>query len=502
MTNMIMLSISPEEVLLYGSIMAIIGLYLSKAGFRLGLPTLLLFLGVGMAANATGCVEFNDPYVAQTIGVVALTVILFSGGMDTSIKEIKPVMAQGVLLATVGVLFTALITGTFIYYFFQWSRVPIQLTYLESLLLASVMSSTDSASVFSILRSKKLHLKHNIKPLLELESGSNDPMAYMLTVILIQLIQSKGSIGAWDAVGMFVMQFALGLLAGYLLGKLAVRVVNGIHLQSVALYPVMMLAFAFLIYSSTTLIHGNGFLAVYVAGLVVGNSKMEKAVSISRFFDGFQWLSQLVMFLTLGMMVHLPALAKYAVPALVVALFVMFIGRPVSVFGILTPFYKKLNCRARLYTSWVGLRGAVPIIFATYPLVAGLEAAKVIYAVVFFVTLVSLTIQGSTVSLVAQKLDLVDNSIRERVFSDVNLPDHIKSTLSEVVVTKSMLEYSNRLVDLNLPEESLAIMIERGNQYFIPRGNTELKLDDHVLIISNNDKALVEVYEALGVYEL
>lgn len=494
-----LLAISSELALFYGSILAIVGLWVGRTGFRFGLPTLLLFLGVGMLANGMGIVNFNDPHLAQTIGMVALIVILFSGGMDTSLQEIRPVAGPGVVLATVGVLLTAVITGTFIYYFTQWMPGPVQLSYLESLLLASVMSSTDSASVFSILRSKKMHLKHNLKPLLEFESGSNDPMAYMLTIILIQLIQAEGSIGPWEALGMFALQLVLGVGMGYLLGRLSVWVVNKFELQATALYPVLVLALSFFIFSFTTLIYGNGYMAVYIGGLMIGNSKMVHRVSVQRFFDGFQWMCQLVMFLALGMLVNLSSLVEFAVPALIIAIFMMLFGRPISVLLSLIPFWNRFNARAKTYISWVGLRGAVPIIFATYPLVSGIESADVMFAVVFFVTLVSLLIQGSSVSVVAEKLHLVDEDYKEPVFKEIKLPEHIKSTLSEIIVTEGMIDESNMLKDLRIPEGSLAILLQRGSKHCIPRGNTELEVGDHVLLISNDVDSLVEAYEELGV---
>lgn len=496
---MLLAVLTTDQLLLYGSILAIVGLFLSKTGFKLGLPTLLLFLAVGMVAGSTEFINFDSPELAQAIGSVALVVILFSGGMDTSYREVKPIMVSGGLLATVGVLLTALLTGTFIYYLFQWVDMGIKLTYLESLLFASVMSSTDSASVFSILRSKKINLKHNLKPLLEFESGSNDPMAYMLTIILIQMIQLGESVTIWDGVLMFVIQFSLGLLMGLLLGKLFTWLVNRADLYATSLYPILMLFMAFFMYSFTNTIYGNGYLAVYVGGLVIGNSKMQYSNTIAKFFDGVSWLSQLVMFLTLGLLVDVPFLLKVAVPALIISLFMLFFSRPISVFLTLIPFWKQFNAKAQLYISWVGLRGAVPIIFAMAPWVAGIEHAQLIFTVVFFITILSLLIQGTTVHMMAEKLDLIDHSVKQQVFSDVNLPQEIKSAISEIVVNESMISTSDMMKDLALPDHTLAIMVQRDGNFFIPRGNTQLMVDDHVLFISDDEDALVQAYEELGV---
>lgn len=492
---------SIESLILYISILAIIGLVLSKAGFKFGIPTLLLFLGVGMFAGYSGYVEFNSAQEAQTIGIIALTMILFTGGMDTDYKEIKPVIAQGTLLATVGVLLTMLVTGTFIYFLFRqpWIHKDVaSLSFPVALLCAAVMSSTDSASVFSILRSKEMHLKHNVKPLLEFESGSNDPMAYMLTLILLQMIQT-GEMSLWGAVWMFVVQFSLGGALGFLLGKAAVWFVNKVNLNSPALNSILLLFIAFLIYSATTKIGGNGYLAVYLAGLVIGNSQVMYKKSAKRFFDGFQWLCQLVMFLALGLLVNVDELATVAVPAVLIGIFLMFVGRPIVVGLTLLPFVKRMPFSAMLYTCWVGLRGAVPIIFATYPLVAGLPEARMIFNIVFFITLISLIVQGGSVTIVAKWLGLVDEEVRPLVFKDVDLPENFTSTISEMIVSPQMIRQSNLLRDIQVPQNTLAILVKRGESYFVPRGYTPLEAGDHVLVLSDDEEALVEAYEQLGI---
>ncbi|MDO5016842.1 MAG: potassium/proton antiporter [Porphyromonas sp.] len=492
-------AITTDQLLLYGSLLAVVGLFLSKTGFRLGLPTLLLFLAVGMAAGSTEFINFNSPTLAQAIGTVALVVILFSGGMDTSYKAIRPVMLPGGLLATLGVLLTALLTGTFIYFLFQWIDLGFRLSFLESLLFASVMSSTDSASVFSILRSRKTNLKHNIKPLLEFESGSNDPMAYMLTVILIQMILLGDDVTVWDGVLMFLKQFGIGLVLGCLLGKAAIWMVNRAHLYATSLYPILMLFIAFFVYSFTNTLHGNGYLAVYVAGLLIGNSRMQYSNTIAKFFDGMQWLSQLVMFLTLGLLVDVSMMVKFVLPAALIFLFMLLMGRPLSVFLTLLPFAKQFPVKAQVYTGWVGLRGAVPIIFAISPWVAGLPQAHAIFTIVFFITLFSLLIQGTTVQAMAGKLDLIDFTVREHVFTDVDLPQNIKSAISEIIVNESMLSHSDMMRDLALPDHTLAIMVQRDGHFFIPKGHSQLKVGDHVLFISDDEEALVQAYEELGV---
>lgn len=486
-----------ELLLLYGSILAVVGILLSKAGFRLGIPTLLLFLGVGVLASRMGYIEFDDPVTAQTIGTIALTVILFSGGLDTDFREIKPVLLSGSILATLGVVGTAALMGGFIY-FVSYATGLEGFTLPEALLLGSIMSSTDSASVFSILRSKDVHLKHNLKPLLEFESGSNDPMAYMLTIILVQMIQS-GDVSVWHGILQFVVQFTLGALIGYVLGRASVWLINKVNLPSGALYPVLLLAVSGFVFGLSYVVGGNGYLAVYISGLVIGNSRVVHRKSTAKFLEGFTWLCQLIMFLTLGLLVNVESLTGAIVPGLFVALFLIFVARPVVNTLCLLPFWKKFTFRGIAYANWVGLRGAVPIIFATYPWVAGLPYSDIFFNIVFVVTLLSLLIQGSTVPWMAKILGVVDINVRKKVFTEVNLPEQIKSTISEMIVSTSMIEKSNKLMDLNIPPHTLAILVQRRGRFFIPRGDTELAEGDHVLVISDDEDALVQAYEELGI---
>ena len=488
---------SPEKVLLVSSMLLILSVFAGKAGYRFGLPSLLLFLGVGMLFGSDGLgIQFDNAKAAQFIGMLALSIILFSGGMDTKLKEIKPVASQGVVLATLGVLLTTFLTGGFIYLICHYSAEYATLTLPESLLLAAVMSSTDSASVFSILRSKGVLLKENLRPTLELESGSNDPMAYLLTLILIAFIQSSGMSVA-EAAWMLVLQLVIGVIGGFLLGKVAVWIVNRINVNNASLYPILILAFAFLTYSVVTLCQGNGYLGVYIAGLVFGNAKIVHKRSIGTFFDGFTWLWQIVMFLSLGLLVNPHELLPVTHIGLGIGIFMIVIARPVSVFLSLLP-YKNFSWRARLYISWVGLRGAVPIIFATYPLLAGIEHAQWFFNIVFFITILSLLVQGTTVTYVARLLHLIDKPEAKEEFG-MELSEDIRSVMSEIDLTPEVLAHGNRLMDLNLPDHTLAVMVKRDGRYFIPTGKTILKANDKLLMISDNDKALLQSYEMLGI---
>ena len=490
---------NPEAMLLMASIIFFFSIIAGKAGYRFGLPALLLFLGVGMLFGSDGLgIQFNNPQAVQYIGMLALSIILFSGGMDTKVSDIKPIATQGVLLATVGVLLTTLITGGFIYYIFQYFSNYVTLTFPESLLMAAVMSSTDSASVFSILRSKGVYLKERLRPTLELESGSNDPMAYMLTLLLIAYIQ-VGGMNFSDAILQLLVQLSVGAIAGYLLGRLAVLLINHLNLNNESLYPILLMTMAFFTFAATSLCKGNGYLAVYVAGLVVGNEKILHKKSIGTFFDGFAWLWQIVMFLSLGLLVNPHELLPVAPIGLAVGLFMIIVARPATIFLTLLPF-KNFSTRGKLYISWVGLRGAVPIIFATYPWIAGVAHGSMFFNIVFFITILSLLIQGTTVTLSAKWLGLIDEPERKDEFG-IELPDNIKSAMSEIDITPAVLSHGNKLMDLTLPDHTLAVMVKRDGRYFIPKGNTELKENDKLLMISDNDEALLQAYESLGVKE-
>ena len=355
-----------ENILMIGSILIFSSILISKTGYRFGIPTLLLFLIVGMCFGSDGLgLQFNSASDAQFIGMMALSIILFSGGMDTKYNEIKPILTPGIVLSTAGVLLTTLLTGIFIFYISDWNRTNIELTLLSSLLLAATMSSTDSASVFNLLRSQRMNLKQNLRPMLELESGSNDPMAYMLTILLIQIIQS-GEFSFGQVLLSFFIQFSVGGIAGYLLGRCAVYTLNHFRILNQSLYQIVLLTFVFFTFSFTEKLQGNGYLAVYIAGLVVGNRRIVYKKNITNFFDSTAWLFQIIMFLTLGLLVNPKDLISISWLGLLIGIFMIIFARPVSVLLCLLPF-RKMTFKSRLYVCWVGLRGAVPIIFATYP---------------------------------------------------------------------------------------------------------------------------------------
>ncbi len=473
-----------ENILLIGSVLMFVSIVVGKTGYKFGVPALLLFLVVGMVFGSDGFgLQFHNVEEAQFIGMVALSVILFSGGMDTKYKDIRPVLAPGILLSTVGVLLTALFTGLFIWWLSGMSWTNISLPIMTSLLLASTMSSTDSASVFAILRSQKIHLKHNLRPMLELESGSNDPMAYMLTIALIQLITSA-DMSIPEVVGMFVVQFVVGIGAGYLMGRLAVFILNKLNIDNHSLYPILLLSFVFFTFSLTDLINGNGYLAVYICGMIVGNSKIMHRKDITTFIDGLTWLFQIIMFLCLGLLVNPHEMLEVAAVALLIGIFMIVIGRPLSVMLCLLPF-KRINMRSRHFVSWVGLRGAVPIIFATYPVVANVEGSNIIFNVVFFITIVSLVVQGTTVSFMANRLNLSEPLPKEGNEFGVVLPEETNTDLSDLTVTAESLQKGDTLKDMQLPKGKLVMLVKRGGEFLIPNGSLKLQEGDKLLVISD-----------------
>ncbi len=471
------------NILLVGSILLFVSIIVGKTGYKFGVPALLLFLVVGMVFGSDGLgLQFHNADEAQFIGMVALSIILFSGGMDTRFNDIRPILAQGIMLSTVGVLLTAFFTGFFIWWIsgMSWSNIAFPIT--TSLLLAATMSSTDSASVFAILRSQNIHLKHNLRPMLELESGSNDPMAYMLTIVLIQLVQASGMSGG-DIALSFAIQFIVGGALGYVLGRAAVFMLNRLNIDNQSLYPILLLAFVFFTFSVTDLFKGNGYLAVYVAGMIVGNNKIKYRKEITTFMDGLSWLFQIIMFLCLGLLVNPHEMLEVALVALLIGIFMIFIGRPLSVFLCLLPF-RQMTSRSRMFVSWGGLRGAVPIIFATYPVVAGIEGANMIFNIVFFITIVSLIIQGTTISAMANKLGLSKPMEKTGNEFGVELPEEINTNLNDMVISPEDIANGDTLKDMSLPKGTLVMIVKRGDEYLIPNGTMRMQVGDRLLLIS------------------
>ncbi len=493
---------SLELILLMGSVLFFISMVVGKAGHKFGIPVLLLFLGVGMAFGQDGFgLDFQNIQTAQIIGTVALSIILFSGGLDTKFMEIKPIILPGVILATAGVVLTALFTGLFIWWLSGTLAPSLGIGLATALLLASTTSSTDSASVFGILRSRGTILKNNLRPLLELESGSNDPMAYMLTVTLITIINS-GGVSFWLVALMVIIQLVVGTVVGYYFGKLSVILINRIKLDNGALYPILLFTLGMFIFSLTYFLKGNGYLAIYIAGLVIGNSKFVHKRTSMRFMDGLAWMSQIILFLTLGLLVNPNELlgADVLVPGLIISFFIILVVRPLTVYLCLFPF-KKISSRDKAFVSWVGLRGAVPIIFAILTLAADVPHARWLFNIVFIITLVSLILQGTFLNRVASWLKLSKQPVLYPSFEDfdVEFSEEIKSAMTEILITEDTIKHGENLMEMPLPSKTLAVMVKRGERYFIPTGQTKLCVGDKLLVISDDEEALKETYRSMGI---
>lgn len=484
------MNLSIDNILLIGALLLFVCLLASRTT-RFGVPTLLLFLLVGMLAGSDGIggINFYDPKIAKFIGAIALSFILFSGGLETKWIDVKPVIWQGVALSTFGVIITATTVGVFVTTFTNF-------TILEGLLLGSIVSSTDAAAVFSIFRSKRIGLKGNIRPLLELESGSNDPMAYFLTIVFTYLLANKDATYV-SLIPLFLKQMVFGAIVGYSMGVAMHKIINWIKLEFDGLYSVLLLTMVLFVFSFTEIIGGNAFLAVYISACVLGNRDFIHKKSLTKHFDGQAWLMQIIMFLTLGLLVFPKQIIPYLGIGILISLLLIIVARPLSVFISLMFF--KLGFRKKLFISWVGLRGAVPIVLATYPLTAGIEKANVIFNLVFFISITSVLIQGSSLPMVAQWLNLiVPVSLKKKSALDLELAWKTKSIYNTVVIEPNFTCIGKSIVDIGLPNSIIIALIERDNKFFISEGSTKLLLGDKLYIMADDLKDIEKLYISFG----
>jgi len=495
------MSIPPtiENILLMAAVLLLLGVTASKISSKLGVPALLLFLVVGMLVGSEGIggIYFDDAWLAQFLGVVALAFILFAGGLDTDWRSVRPVLTMGLTLATAGVLISAIAVGLF-------ATMVLGFSLLEGLLLGAIISSTDAAAVFAVLRSKGVRRRSGLAPLIEFESGSNDPMAVFLTIGVLGIITPAASVSSAASapaaatsvaeigsalvglVPQFVVQMVLGAGLGLLLGRGIVLLVNRIRLDREGLYPALTMALVALVYGGTTYVGGNGFLAVYIAGLVMGNSDFVHKRSLARFHDGLAWLMQIAMFLTLGLLVFPSHILPVIGPGLLVALFLMLVARPLSVFICL--HFSRLTLNEKAFVGWVGLRGAVPIVLATFPLLAGVPQADTIFNMVFFIVLLSVLLQGTTLGVAARLL---------RVEAATPSPDvyhyplefvpmlGTDSGLAEIEVPRGSPAIGRTIMELGLPRGALVVVLERDDERIVPSGATVIEAEDKLLILAN-----------------
>jgi len=463
--------------LLVGAVLLVVSVLASKLSIRYGIPSLLIFLGIGMAIGSDGLnwIYFDDHQLAQSLGIVALAYILFSGGLDTNWKRIRPVLNPALSLATLGVLISAAVIGLCAVWLLNFS-------WIEGLLLGAIVSSTDAAAVFSVLKSNAMGFKYRLKELIELESGTNDPMAIFLTIGLISILGNDEA--DWlSFILLFITQMGFGILFGFVFGKLFTWTVNKIDLVYDGLYPVLMVGLISFVYAVTDLVNGSGFLAVYIVGVVMSSSGFVHQRSLTNFFDGVGWLMQIVMFLMLGLLVFPSQVIPVAGVSLLIALALIFIARPLSVF--ISLLFTQYSRRSKLMVSWIGLRGAVPIILATFPLVAGLNNADLIFSIVFFVVLTSVLIQGTSIPVVARWLHVNMPFSKQTRYPIQFEPDvDTKSVLKEIVVQDGFQIVGQKIVDLHLPENVLIVLINREGKFIVPKGTTIIQAEDKLLLLA------------------
>lgn len=459
--------------LLLLSIMLIIGVLATKFSSRLGLPALVLFLIGGMLLNRA--IYFEDVQLAQFIGTLALIIILFEGGAQTKWDKVRPILVPATILATLGVLLTTLITGIAAMYILNFSV-------LEGLLLGAIVGSTDAAAVFSVLGNKNFNKR--LTATLEAESGSNDPMAVFLTVMLIEMIKMP-EMSVWSAIGGFFIQMGLGLALGLGLGKLIVVVINHIKLDTSALYPILAMGSAILTFALTDFLGGSGLLAVYVMAVFVGNSDLTYRYPILRFNEGFAWMMQIVMFTLLGLLVFPSQLLGVIWEGILIAVILMFIARPVAVF--ICMIFLKYDLKQKLFISWAGLKGAVPIVLATYPINAGVENSNLIFNTVFFVVFISALIQGGTLSWLAEKLHLTGDEDQGRASIELINLGETDSEIMKVTMPKQSPTIGLSLTDLNLPNDTLIIGIIRNKKLLTPTGSSIIEKDDTLFVLCDKE---------------
>ncbi|HEY3875236.1 MAG TPA: potassium/proton antiporter [Candidatus Kapabacteria bacterium] len=467
--------------LLIGSILLIAAIVFSRISARLSLPALVVFLFVGILAGPEGIgkLSFDAPGLTELIATLALIFILFSGGLETSWNDLRPVLGRGLLLATVGLLINAILVA--------WvMRAVFSISWLEGLLFGSIIGCTDAAAVFSVLRTRTLALVSGLGPMAELESASNDPMAVFLSLAIIELIKNPGT-SIWSLIPLFFLQMGVGAVIGVLMGRVMPIIINRLNLEQEGLYPTLSIALAILTYGLTSLLHGSGFLAAYVAGIMMNTRRYFHKRSLARFHAGFAWLLQILMFLALGLLLRPSQLAPIAWNGIIISLFILFVARPVSVFLALA--FSRLSVREKLMASWLGLRGAVPIILATLALYSGVDGAPLIFDLVFFVVLLSVIVQGMTLAPIARWLRVVESmqeKHRLRLHSGAILSE--KAKMLEMMVPEASPLAGSTIMSLQLDEEAHVMLLYRDGATIIPTGRTRIHGGDVLVLLAPEEE--------------
>ncbi len=466
------------------AIFLFMGIFASKVSDFLKIPTLLMFLFVGMLAGEEGLggVIFSDYDAANRLGSLALAFILFAGGFDTRWADVKKVIGCGTLLASVGVLLTAVFIGVFVYFLMGGLAVEPPYTFMWAILLGCVVSSTDAAATFAIFRSKGVGLKGDLRPILEYESGSNDPMAAFLTLFMIGMINQPEAYAYWMVIPYFLMKMSIGVIVGLAVGFAIVRLMDRVKLEYDGLYYVIGIGTVFAAFSISEYTGGNGFMSAYVCGMVFGNTKYIYRYGLARFHDGIAWLMQVAMFLALGLLVSLSELQDAAIYGFVIAMFIMFVARPLAVY--LCMLGSRFNYKERTLVAWGGIRGAAPVILATFPCIHHIPHAITLFHIVFFIVLSSMFVQGKTLMPVARMLGL-DEPLKEKASPPLQFEEtgNASAEMHEYEITEHSAHCGKPLAMLAFPQGVLVFLIRRQNQFLVPRGNTMLEAEDELLMM-------------------
>ena len=465
------------------SLVLLICITSTKILYKFGVPILLIFIVLGMLFGSDGIVGiyFDNYELASDICSIALIFIMFYGGFGTNWKMAKPIAVQSILMSSLGVVITAGLTGLF-------SSIVFKTSLLEGLLIGAVIASTDAAAVFAILRSQKLNLKGSIASILEIESGSNDPFAYMLTIIILGLMSNQGY---GSIVPMLLNQIIVGILASIVLAKLSVYLLRNVMFEIEGFYPIFITAISILSYSLSEYFGGNGYLSVYITGIIIGNSKIPHKKSIFQFFDGVSWLMQILLFFLLGLLAFPSQIPSVMFKGISISIFMILIARPIATFSILSWF--KVPIKEQLFISWVGIRGAASIVFAIFAVTYDVHINYDIFHIIFFIALFSVSVQGTLIPKVARKLDLIDDD--QSVLKTFNDYKENKSTkLIEFTISENSPIANKSIMDSNIPEDILVVMIKRKGDVLVPNGSTVI-LPGDTLVLSGNTLANFEYYK-------
>lgn len=468
------------ELMIISGLVLIICITSSKVLYKFGVPILLIFIILGMLFGSDGLVGiyFDNYELTSNLCSLALVFIIFYGGFGTSLNMARPVVAPAILMSSLGVVITAGLTGVF-------CTLVIKTTLLEGLLIGSIVASTDAASVFTILRSQKLNLKGSLASLLEIESGSNDPIAYMMTIIILNIMTIKGGLTLGGVILTVVFQIIFALIVAFIISKITVYILRHSNFEIEVFYVIFVIAIAILSYAICEYLGGNGYLSVYISGIVIGNSKIPHKKSMFRFFDGISWIMQISLFFLLGLLSFPSKLPVVVSTSIGISIFMILIARPLATFIVLSPF--KFTVKEKLFISWVGLRGAASVVFAIFAVISGTSIENDIFHIIFFIALFSVAIQGTLIPKVANLLDLVktddENSVL-KTFTDY--AGEVNTKLLEVIVTNESKWVNKSLMDANIPDDILIIMIKRRDKILVPKGATIINEDD-ILVLSGSN---------------